>query len=149
MGMITVFCDFWNLRIILRSPHTVPGEPTNPTLTQLTTTTFRVSWGAPTAGGTVTGYRVIYNVDDNIGSVVEDSITFGATQLEWALTLNKDLSYAISIDVQSLSQFFSSSKVAMVIPQGKNLYNIVRLCSQLLLMSESMQLCLSYFTGLT
>ncbi len=48
--------------------------------------------------------------------MVED---LGATQLEWALTLNEDLSYAITIDVQSLSQFFSSSKVAVDIPQGR------------------------------
>ncbi len=86
-----------------------------------------MSWVAPTTGGTVTGYKVFYTTDDTMGTVVEDSLTLGANELEWAHVLNEDLSYTISIDVQSLSQFFSSPKVAVVIPEGKTLF--VSLCS--------------------
>ncbi len=88
----------------------------------MTTTTFRVSWVAPTPGGTVTGYRVFYTIDGDM-----DNVTLGPNELEWALTLNEDQSYTISIDVQSLPEFSSSSKVAVVIPQGKTVF--VSLCS--------------------
>ncbi len=107
----------------LPSPHTVPGQPANPTLTQVTTTTFRVSWVANTTGGTVTGYRVFYTIDG-----VMDDVTLGPNELEWPLTLNENRSYAILIDVQSLPEFSSSSKVAVVIPEGKTLF--VSLCLQ-------------------
>ncbi len=122
LGTITVSCDFWCLHtqplswLSLPFPGTLPGEPTSPTLTQLTTTTFRVSWGAPTTGGTVTGYRVFYAIDGYMGNV-----TLGASKLEWALTLIENQSYVMTIDVQSLSEFFSSPKANVMIPQGKTL----------------------------
>ncbi len=121
---------FWYLHALflswssLPSPHTVPGQPANLTLTQVSTTTFRVSWDAPITGGTVTGYRVFYTIDG-----VMDNVTLSPNklELELALTLSEDQSYVISIDVQSLPEFSSSSKANVMIPQGKTLF--VSLCS--------------------
>ncbi len=105
--------------ISLPSPRTGPGQPTNPTLIQLNTTSFKVSWDAPTTGVTVTGYRVFYTIDGDM-----DDVTLGPNELEWPLTLDEDQNYTISIDVQSLSEFFPSPKVAVVIPQGKTLQQV-------------------------
>ncbi len=102
--------------VIPPSPTAPPGEPSNPTLTQVNITTFKVLWGAPTTGSTVTGYRVFYTIDGDMRDVMLE-----ANELEWAHVLNENQIYAISLNVQSLSEFFSSLKVNIVIPQGNTL----------------------------
>ncbi len=44
-----------------------------------------------------------------------------ANELEWAQVLNENQSYAISLNMQSLSEFFSSPKFDITIPQGNPL----------------------------
>ncbi len=62
---------------------------------------------------------MFYTIDGDM-----DDVTLGPNELEWPLTLNEDQNYTISIDVQSLSEFFPSPKVAVVIPQGKTLQQV-------------------------
>ena len=73
---------------------------------------IRVSWTAPTSGALVTGYRIVYQAENDKGRVVNEwTVNVGPNVTEYNVTHGLPAGHRYVITVRALSQHLPSPAV--------------------------------------
>ena len=77
-------------------------------------TRIRVSWTGPTSGALVTGYHIVYQAQNDEGTVINEwNVKVGASVTEYNITHGLTAGHRYNITVHALSRQLPSSAVSL------------------------------------
>ena len=88
------------------------NAPTGPAAKIVKNIHVRVSWTAPSSGALVTGYRIVYQAENDEGRVINEwNVNVGASVTEYNITHGLTAGHRYVITVRALSRHLPSPAV--------------------------------------